>query len=98
MLWGQICANKRILLHTNNKGVLFAINCLLAKCPLVVKSVRHLVLLCLELNIWIKARHISGASNTVTDALSRFQFFRFQELVPWAEEGLKRFCLISHFC
>lgn len=44
------------------------------------------VLLCLELNIWVKARHIWGLSNIVADALSRFQFGRFRELVPWAEE------------
>lgn len=56
------------------------------ECPLVVKLVRHLVLLCLELNIWIKAQHMPVSSNKVTNALPWFQLVRFWVLVPWAEE------------
>lgn len=75
-----------ILLHTDNKGVWFAVNCLSSKCPLVVKLVHHMVLLCLQLTIWIKAKRIPGTSNTIADALSRFQFAKFRELVLWADE------------
>lgn len=41
----------------------------------------HLVALCLQLNIWIKAVYIPG-TNEIGDALSCFQFARFWELVP----------------
>lgn len=40
----------------------------------------------LELNIWIKVKHISGTSKTIAVALSCFQFAKFPELVPWADE------------
>lgn len=36
VLWGRGFSDRRILLHTDNKGVLFMVNCLLSKCPLVV--------------------------------------------------------------
>lgn len=36
----------------------------------MVKLVRYMVLLCLELNIWIKVKHIPGSSNVIADALS----------------------------
>lgn len=85
VLWGKDFANKRKLVNTDNKDVLYAINCLASNCALVVRLLPFLVLLCLCMNIWIKARHIPGSITEVTDSLSHFQFSRFRALVPWAD-------------
>lgn len=45
-IWSQCFQNKRILLHTDNKGVLYAINCLSSKCNMAVRLLRHVVLSC----------------------------------------------------
>ena len=46
---------------------------------------RHLTLLTLPRKIFSWAEHIVGKHNEVADALSRFQFQRFQLLAPVAE-------------
>lgn len=84
-IWGQQFANKRIIIHTDNKGVMFALNCLSSKSLPVIRLLRYLVLLCLKFNIWIKAKHIPGESNVIADALSRLQMVRFRQLLPKAD-------------
>lgn len=85
-LWGRFFANKRILVETDNKGVLFAVNCLSSGSLFVVKILRHLFFLCLKFNIWIKAQYTPGKLNVVADSLSRFQMQRFHRLLPEADE------------
>lgn len=41
-LWGRFFTNKWILVETDNKGVLFAVNCLSSGSFFVVKILRHL--------------------------------------------------------
>lgn len=84
-LWGEFFANRRILVETDNKGVLFAVNCLSSSSLWVVKILRHLVFLCLKFNIWIKAKYTPGVLNNLADSLSRFQMQRFRELLPGAD-------------
>lgn len=75
VVWGQFFRDSRLLINTDNTGVVFAINCLSSKNVMVVKLLRHLVLVCLKLNIWIRARHVPGIHNDVADALSRWSVF-----------------------
>lgn len=86
VIWGSFFRNKRILPFSDNKGVVFAINTLSSKCERVVRLLRYLVLCCLSFNIWLKAKYIEGKSNVIADSLSRFQWSRFRELAPTAEE------------
>ena len=46
---------------------------------------RHLTLLTLKYNIYIRAKHIPGKYNEIADSLSRFQFQRFRLLAPQAD-------------
>lgn len=69
-IWGEQFANKRILVSTDNKGVLFAVNCLSSKSQPVISPLPYMVYKCLCLNIWVKAKYIPGKENTAADALS----------------------------
>lgn len=46
-LWGGQFANRQILVETDNKGVLFAINCLSSRSLFVIAILRQVVFLCL---------------------------------------------------
>ena len=48
--------------------------------------VRHLTLLTLEHNFYLKTIHIEGKKNEIADSLSRFQMERFWSLAPHAEQ------------
>lgn len=86
-LWGELFRNKRILLNTDNMGVMFSINCLTSNCEVVVKLLRYLSFLCFKYNIWLKAKHIYGKTNEIADALSRSQWSRFRDLAPQADQS-----------
>lgn len=76
-LWGSEFANKRILLHTDNKSVLYTVNCLSSKSLFVIQILWHLVFMCLKFNIWLKAKFVPDKCNILADSLSRFQFREF---------------------
>lgn len=86
VIWGPQFANRRILVKTDNKGVLYAVNCLSSSSLWVIKVLRQIVLLCLQFNIWLKAKYTPGILNNIADSLSRFQMDRFQSLLPEADE------------
>lgn len=64
--------------------VVTAINNISASSPPVVRLLRHLVLLCLQLNAFIYAVHNPGTCNKLADALSCFQWDEFHVLAPAA--------------
>ena len=45
---------------------------------------RHLSLLAARHSFVFTARHVPGKSNTIADAISRFEFQRFHQLAPHA--------------
>ena len=49
--------------------------------------VRRLVLLSMQHNFVVRARHVPGVSNEIADALSRFQMQRFRALAPDADQS-----------
>ncbi|MES9882772.1 MAG: hypothetical protein ABW185_18040, partial [Sedimenticola sp.] len=57
-----------------------------SKSEQIMVMVRALTLKCLQHNIVLKAEHIPGYTNNITDSLSRFQMTRFRELAPNAEQ------------
>ena len=53
--------------------------------PRVMDLIRHLTLLTMQYNFYIKAQHIPGKRNAIADSLSHFQHKRFRELAPLAD-------------
>ena len=84
-IWGDDLRNKKILFRVDNLAVVHIVNSMTSKSDNVMTILRAFTLRCLQLNIAVKAQHLSGCSNTAADALSRFQFQKFRELVPGAD-------------
>lgn len=84
-IWGKELINKKIKFCCDNLAVVSIINKLSSKSESVMHLVRFLTILCMKLNILIKADHIPGRDNKICDALSRFQQKRFRELAPEAD-------------
>ncbi|XP_041428581.1 uncharacterized protein LOC121396972 [Xenopus laevis] len=79
-IWGAHLANKRIIWHTDNLGVVYVLNNLTSNSPPVLRLLRQVVFRALKYNIWIRAKHIPGFKNNIADALSRFQFELFWKI------------------
>ena len=84
-LWGESFRNSKVRFSCDNLGVVQVVNRISAESPSVVSLLRHLVLRCLHLNVFIHAVHLPVVKNTLADALSHFQWDRFQELAPTVE-------------
>ena len=84
-IWGEQLRNKKILFRVDNLAVVHIVNSMTSKSEHVMTILREFTLQCLHLNIVVKAEHVSSSSNSVADALSRFQLQRFRQLVPDAE-------------
>ncbi len=72
-VFGDLLADKYIVMHTDNHSVMDIINKQSSKDPELMSMVRQLVLCCLLRNIKFTARHIAGVDNVNADRLSRFQ-------------------------
>jgi hypothetical protein len=48
----------------------------------ILTFVRTMVLVCLQNNILLKAKHIAGSRNVLADSLSQFQVQKFLQLAP----------------
>ena len=70
--------------RVDNLAVVHIVISMTSKSENVMAVLRAFTIKCLHLNILVKARH-SSSSNSVPDALSRFQLQKFRQLVPDAE-------------
>ena len=86
MLWSHKLQGKKLLLHTDNLGLVSILNKKSSKSKRVMHLIRPLVLNSLMHNIQFKAIHIVGKDNGIADALSRQQWDRFRYLAPRADE------------
>ena len=82
ILWGDHIRNRCITFFTDNEALVHVINKSTCRDTSLMIFVRKLVLVCLRHNILFKAKHISGFTNTLADALSRLQIERFKKLAP----------------
>lgn len=74
--------NQRILLFTDNEALVHVINKQSCRDNNVMLLVRRLGLVCLEMNICFKAKHIAGVHNILADAHSRLKLQTFKQQAP----------------
>ena len=79
-IWASELANKCILFHTDNQGLVEVINRKTTKDRKLLVLPREFVLQCLKHNILFRAIHVPGVLNVKADALSRLQVTRFKSL------------------
>ena len=77
--------HKRILIMTDNCGVVDIINKTTSTNRPIMKLVRQLVLTCLKYNILFRSRHIPGYQNVIADNLSRLQIDKAILMAPWLD-------------
>ena len=65
-------ANSKVLFLSDNQAVVEIINKQTCKNSLLIRLVRRLVLAAMKCNVWFRAKHIAGKTNTVADALYSF--------------------------
>ena len=83
--WGPILRNQCVRLNTDNQALSHIINSQTSKENLVRILIRKLVLIALKFNILVKAVHIPGSLNSLSDALSRLQVAKFHLSHPSAD-------------
>ena len=81
-VWGEQLRNKKILFHCDNYAVVHIISKMSSKSENVMVLLRNFTLQCMNLNVVVKAVHVSGVKNKLTDSISRLQFSRFHMLAP----------------
>ena len=82
-LWKDKLANLNLLIHTDNEALVAILNSQTVKNnEYCLSLLRKLVLICLKHNILIRATHIRGCFNTLSDLLSRSQVAKFKSLAP----------------
>ena len=86
-IWHPFFTGKRLQFWCDNESVVAIINSGHSKAPRVMDLVRFLVLISMKHNFLVRACHVSGVSNDIADALSRFQMQRFRALAPDADQN-----------
>ena len=81
-LWGHQWSAKRVEFCSDNTAVVEVLRSGTSRDSNMMVLLRHLSMLAARLAF--TARHVAGSSNVVADALSRFDFQRFRQLVPQA--------------
>lgn len=88
-VWPHCFANRKVIFWTDNISVVHCVNNQSSSSLPVLALLRHLVLRCLENNVWFRARHVPGVENKVADSLSRFNMQDFRRFHPTAaSEGM----------
>lgn len=85
--WAPFFKNKCVTLNTDNLALVHIINTQSSKDEKIMFLIRQLVFHALQENFLIKAIHIPGKKNNLSDALSRLQINKFRFLHPDADRG-----------
>ena len=86
-IWASKLKDKKIILNTDNQGLVPILNKKTCKSKKVMYLVRSLVLLTMTYNIQFKAVHFPGKLNQIADSISRQQWSRFRRLCPQADSN-----------
>jgi hypothetical protein len=86
ILWGHEWSQKRVLFHCDNQATVAIIRKGRSKSPLIMKLMRRLTWCAARNNFVVLSTFVSGKSNVISDALSRFQMEKFRQLAPHADD------------
>ena len=86
-LWGHRWSSKRVEFCSNNMAVVSVLRSGTTKDPNMKVLFHHLSLVAAQHSFAFTAYHTLGRDNSITDALSRFDFQRFHYLAPHAAPG-----------
>lgn len=85
-MFGRSLANRKLILHSDNKALVFILNKQSTRDSEIMVILRSIVLKAMEYNIIFKAVHVEGVLNTLADPLSRLQVDKFKSRAPQADE------------
>ena len=83
-LWGHLWKGKCLVVRCDNLPTVAAVNKAYSKIPVISDMLRVIMFLSLRHNFHMKAVHVSGKFNIISDSLSRLQVERFRQLAPAA--------------
>ena len=83
-LWGSGWSRKRIQFLCDNEGVVAVITSGTSKDQSIMQLLRLLFLSSARYNFKVMAKHVPGKTNSIADALSRFNMQAFFQLAPQA--------------
>ena len=78
--WGTQWQQKRLLVHCENHAVIDIWCTGTSKQAALIELVRTLFFTTAQCNFTLLIQHIPGVNNSIADALSRLQFYRFRKL------------------
>lgn len=84
-IWGNLFNKKKILIHSDNMGVVEILNRNTSKSLRVMTLVRHIVYWSLLGNFHIKGKFVNGYKNVLADSISRKNFQKFKSLASSAD-------------
>lgn len=85
LLWGPLWRGKKLLFHCDNQSVVDVWAKGSSRDPLLMHLVRSIFFCAASHQFSVLVSHIRGTDNSIADALSRFQMFRFRQLAPQAD-------------
>ena len=85
-MWADLLSNKCITIHSDNMSVVYIINSFTSKEQTLMLLLRNIALISMRYNILIRAKHIPGVKNTISDLLSRDQVHRAKTQAPYLED------------
>lgn len=83
-LWGHRWATKRVEFWSDNTAVVDVLRSGTSRDPNLMVLLRHLSFTAARYSFAFSGSHRAGKSNSIADALSRFEFQRFHLLAPHA--------------
>ena len=86
--WIKLFQNKRIVLFCDNEAVVHMVNNSSSKCKSCMVLIRLITAECIMQNVRVFAKHVKTKDNGKADALSRFEFKRFWNLVKSTNSGM----------
>ena len=86
VIWKSRFTGKRLQFWCDNESVVHIVNSGHSKSPRIMSLMRYLTLTAMQSNFLVRCKHISGKSNGIADAISRFQGDRFRQLAPEASK------------